>query len=81
MNKQQIETRMNEIGRELNAYSLDLLRFIKGQKYSLLNDGLLDLYIVLWACDRRLKDAHELIDYNALNELRELYKEYKEQTN
>ena len=81
MNKQQIETRMNEIGRELNAYSLDLLRFMKGQKYSLLNDGLLDLYIELWSCDRRLKDAHELIDYNALNELRELYKQYKEQTN
>lgn len=78
MNKQQIETRMNEIGRQLNAYSLDLLRFMKGQKYSLLNDGLLDLYIALWACDRRLKDAHELIDYNALNELRQLYKQYKE---
>lgn len=78
MNKQQIETRMNEIGRQLNAYSLDLLRFMKGQKYSLLNDGLLDLYIELWACDRRLKDAHELIDYNALNELRQLYKQYKE---
>ena len=78
MTKQQIETRLNEIGRELNAYSLDLLKFIKEQKYSLLNDGLLDLYIVLWACSRGLNKAYELIDYNALNELRQLYKEYKE---
>lgn len=78
MTKQQIETRLNEIGRELNAYSLDLLKFIKEQKYSLLNDGLLDLYIVLWACSRGVNNAHELIDYNALNELRQLYKQYTE---
>lgn len=78
MNKQQIEQRLNEIGRELNAYSLDLLKFIKEQKYSLLNEGMLELYIVLWACDRRLQNAHELIDYKALNELRQLYKQYTE---
>jgi hypothetical protein len=78
MTKQQIETRLNEIGRELNAYSLDLLKFIKEQKYSLLNDGLLDLYIVLWGCSRGVNNAHELIDYNALNELRQLYKQYTE---
>ena len=81
MTKAQIETRLNEIGRELNAYSLDLLKFIKEQKCSLLNDGLLDLYITMWGCSRGIKNAYELIDYNALNELRQLYKEYKELTN